>query len=148
MTQLSDFIWECRDYLYTNQALEGNLLASSMGATDQTLTTQFPVGTMAVRGCIIAIELELMRCWSTVGNVVTVERGVMGSTAASHSGESDPDTYNDPGYIEVMPKFSQFQVMRAINNELDELASPWNGIYAIQDLELTYNPAISGYDMT
>ena len=40
--------------------------------------------------------------------------------------------------------------MQAINEELDDLCSPANGLFAVPmgTLDITYNPAISGYDLT
>lgn len=138
-TTLQDLINDTRRHLYANQAPEANRLNGVIGANDTTLTTIYPPGSAAQKGCVIAIDLEHIRVWDSASNVLTIERGVDGTTPTVHSNLS---------YIEVMPKFSQFMCQRAINNELDELASPVHGLYAMVDLELTYNPVISGYDMT
>lgn len=137
---LSDLIAEVRSYLYANQAAEANRLATSIGATDASANFVYPVGTMAQKACVIAIDLEHIRVWSTSGSQATsIERGVDGTTPAAHGALS---------YVEVQPKFSPFMIQRAINQDLDDLSSPWNGIFSMQDLELTYNPVVSGYDMT
>ena len=140
MTTLNDLINETRSHLYANQAPEANRLASLMQAGDTTMSLTYAPASLLQQGAVCAIDLEHIRVWSSAGgNVMNVERGVDGTTATVHSQNA---------YVEVMPKFSPFMITRALNEELDELASPWNGLYAVQDLELTYNPAISGYDMT
>ena len=140
MTTAQDLINECRNHLMANQAPESNRLSGSLNASATSFNLHYPPGTMTQRGAIISIDLEDIRVWETSGNSVTVcERGINGSTAASH---------NDLAFVEVMPKFSQWRILQAINEDLDDLASPWNGLFAVQDLELTFNPAVSGYDFT
>lgn len=140
MTTLNDIIQETRNHLYANQSPEANRLNGAINATATSITLHYPPGTATQKGSTISIDLEDIRVWETSGNTLTVcDRGVNGSTAASHS---------DGAYVEVMPKFSPWRVQQAINEDLDDLASPWNGLFAVVDLELTYNPAVSGYDMT
>jgi hypothetical protein len=140
LTTLNDLIFATRTHLYANQPPEANRLASSIGAGDTTCTLTYGPGSAAQQGCVVSIDLEHIRVWaSTAGSVLTIERGVDGTTPAAHSANA---------YVEIMPKFSPFMIQRAINNELDELASPWNGLYQITDIEVTYNPAVSGYDLT
>lgn len=140
MTTLNDLINETRTYLYSNQSAEANRLAAGIGSTDTSMNLAYPPGSMSQRGCVVAVDLEHIRIWATSNNVAsTIERGVDGTTAAPHSANA---------YVEVMPKFSPFMIQRAINEDLDDLSSPWNGIFNMVDLELTYNPVISGYDMT
>lgn len=140
MTTAQDIINECRNHLYANQAPESNRLSGALNASATSFNLHYPPGTMTQRGAIVSIDLEDIRIWETSGNTVTVcERGVNGSTAASHA---------DLAFVEVMPKFSPWRILQAINDDLDDLASPWNGLFAVVDLELTYNPAVSGYDFT
>jgi hypothetical protein len=140
MTTLNDLIFDTRRHLYANQAPEANRLSANIMSSDTTMTMTYPVGSLSQQGAICSIDLEHIRVWSSgAGNTLTIERGVDGSTAAAHSANA---------YVEVMPKFSPFMIQRAVNNELDELASPWNGLFAVVDLEITYNPAVAGYDMT
>lgn len=136
---LNDLIFETRTHLNANQSPEANRLNAQVASTDQTMTLTYPPGSLSQQGAICAIDLEHIRVWSVSGNVCTVERGVDGSIPASHLANA---------YVEVMPKFSPFMIQRAINEELDELASPLNGLYSVQDLEITFNPAVMGYDMT
>ena len=140
MTTLQDLIFATRTHLYAQQSPEANRLNAPIGAGDTSLTLTYPVGSAAQQGCTLAIDLEHIRVWvAQSGNTLTIERGIDGTIAASHSTNA---------YVEVQPKFSPFMIQRAINNELDELSSPWNGLFAVADLEITFNPVVSGYDMT
>jgi hypothetical protein len=131
-----------RGYLYSEQAPEANRLNGSITSTQTSLNLHYPPGTAAIRGAVIAVDLEEVRVWETNGNALTVvERGVNGTTPATH---------NDLTYIEVMPKFSPFRIMQALNQDLDDLATPVSGIFQqpMPSVDLVYNPAISGYDFT
>jgi hypothetical protein len=139
MPTLSDLIAETRTHLYANQSPEGNRLANPMGAGDTSMALTYEPGSLIQRGSVCCVDLEHIRCWNAQNNTITVERGVDGTTAASHSLNA---------FVEPMPKFSAFMIQRAINEDLDDLASPWNGLFSMVDLELTYNAAVSGYDMT
>lgn len=139
MTTLSDLIAETRTHLYQNQPPEANRLSAPIGSGDLSMTLTYNPGSLVQQGAICAIDLEHIRCWSASSNTITIERGVDGTTPAIHSANA---------YVEAMPKFSPFMIQRAINEDLDDLASAWNGLFAMVDLELTYNPVVSGYDMT
>jgi hypothetical protein len=139
MTTLADLINETKDYLYSNTAVEANRVAQPMGSGDTSMTLAYPVGSLSRSGAICSIDLELIRVWASNGSTATViERGINGSVPAAHSLNA---------YVEVMPRFPAYNIARAINEDLDDLASPWNGLYSVQDIEITYNPAVSGYDM-
>lgn len=142
MTTLSDLIASTRYHLYTNQQPEANRLQGTIASNVTSLNLHYPLGTATVRGSLITIDLEEIRVWETSGTTITFcDRGVNGSTPASHT---------DGAYVEVMPKFTPFRISQAINDELDDLASPTNGLFKIPmpDVEVTYNPAVSGYDLT
>lgn len=141
MTTFNDMIEEARDLLYTGQTQEMNRVKGAIGATDTSINFHYPVGTMALKGARISIDLEIIRVWETSGAQATVvERGVGGSIAAAHA---------DLSMVEVQSKFPKFRVAQAINEDLDDLSSPANGLFAVPlgELDITYNPAIAGYDM-
>ena len=138
---LSDLINEVRTHLYQDQVPQLNRLDGAINSSQTDLTFHYSLGVGAVaRGQIIAIDLEHIRVWETQGNVISVcDRGIDGTAATTHT---------DGTVAEFMPKFSPFIIQRAINEDLDDLGSPANGLYSIQDIELTYNAAVSGYDLT
>ncbi len=137
MTTLNDIINETRTHLYQNEAVEANRLNANIGANDVSMSTVYQPGSLSRQGAICSIDLEHIRVWAAQGNALTIERGIDGTTPAAHTANA---------YIEVMPRFSPFMCLRAINEDLDDLGG--QGLWGMQDLELTYNPSISGYDMT
>lgn len=131
---------ETRRILYSGQTQEANRLSGAITNSATSLVLKYAPGTAQLRGAILAVDLEEIRVWEFSGNTITVcERGVNGTTAAAHS---------DLAYVEVQPKFSQFRVLNAINEDLDDLSSPANGLFQITTVDLTYNPAVLGYDLT
>lgn len=90
-------------------------------------------------GQIISVDLELMLILYVSGTNLTVSPGYFGSTAANHSSGA---------LVYINPRFSQFDIMGAINDDLNDLCSPENGLYNPKEVELTYNPAQIGYDLT
>ena len=119
---------------------EANNLAGSIAPTDQTLTFTYPIGSIA-RGAILAIDLEEIRVWAVnnTQQVTACSRGVNGTVAASHAANT---------YVPVRPKFSPFRIFRAMNEELSDLSSPGNGLYQVASVDITYNAAVQGYDIT
>lgn len=94
------------------------------------------------RGTIISIGLEDIYVFTVDANSKTVsacKRGYNGTTAASH-------TAGD--MITVRPKFTNFRILEAINNDLKDLSSPYNGLYQVKTLDITFNPVRYGYDLT
>ncbi len=92
-------------------------------------------------GSVISVDLEEMYVWaiSEVSQTATVERGYLGSTAAAHTTLS---------IVYANSKFSAFSIFQALNADLMDLCSPASGLYRVVSLEVTYNPAIQGYDFT
>lgn len=139
MTTAADLIEETKAIIYSGQEPEANRLASSVNTGDTSMTFSFSLGSIS-RGAIISIGLEDIRVWSTSGTTTAdiVERGVNGTSAASH---------NAGDYVGVRPKFSDFRILRALNQDLADLSSPVNGLFRVGTVDLTYNPAVQGYDL-
>ena len=138
---LNDLIEETRSHLFSGQAEEMNRISAGIGSGDTSIPLSYPVGSMVTQGCVISIDLEEIRVWATDGSqtLTTVERGINGTTAATHAINAN---------VYVQPKFSPFKIARAINEELADLSSPFNGLFAVATLDLTYNAAVQGYDLT
>jgi hypothetical protein len=76
---------------------------------------------------------------NATNNDATVRRGFRGTTAAAHF-QGDLVTVN--------PKFPAQQVLDAINDQLNDLSSPQNGLYQMKTVDFTFNAAQDGYDLT
>lgn len=138
-TLASDLVEQTRAHLYSGQESEFNRLDGALTNSATAFTLKYPLGSIA-RGAIISIDLEDIRVWETSALSVTVcERAVNGTAAASHS---------DLASVEVRPKFSKFRVLRAVNEDLRDLSSPVNGLFQVKTVDITYNAAIQGYDLT
>jgi hypothetical protein len=110
---------------------ERNKTVSAITATATSVSFQYDLGGMRPGG-VIQIDNELMYVWeiSAGAKSVTVERGWNGTTAAAHVASS---------IATVDPKFPRAQILEAINAELDDLASPMNGLFQIKTMEMNYN---------
>jgi hypothetical protein len=139
VTLASDLIQETRALLYSGQEPEHNRLNGSVTDTQTTMTFGYPLGSIT-RGAIVSVDLEDVRIWATSGQVATVvERGVNGTTKADH---------DDLSLVDVRPRFSDFRILRAINQDLADLCAPSNGLYQVKTADLTYSVATASYDMT
>jgi hypothetical protein len=110
---------------------ERNKTTLAINAATTTVTFQYDLNGIRPGG-VIQLDSELMYVWeiSAGSKSVTVERGWNGTTAAAHAASS---------VATVDPKFPRAQILEAINAELDDLASPMNGLFQIKILELNYN---------
>lgn len=83
-------------------------------------------------GTVFEIGSELLYVWEAVGGTktLTVERGYAGSTAASHLA-GDVATVN--------PRFTKSQMLDALNQDIDDLSSPVNGLFRPVVTSFNYN---------
>jgi hypothetical protein len=139
MPTANDLIEETRRHLFSGQTEEMNRLAVAVDADDTSMTFAYDLGGLRP-GAVISIDLEEIYVWETSGKIATVvQRGVNGTTGASHSVLA---------VATVRPKFSAFRILSAINHDLMDLSAPDNGLYQIKTVTLDYSAAIQGYDLT
>lgn len=139
MATVADLIEETRRLIFSGQREERNKLASTITSSAVTLVTSYPVGQIT-RGAKLSIDLEDIYVWEAGGSTITaVDRGQWGSLPAAHSSGA---------VIHVNPKFSNWEIFNALNDELNSLSSPTNGLFRVGSSELVYNPVISGYEYT
>lgn len=122
------------------QQVESLQLNGNYTAGGTTVTVSDPAGTILANvrpEQVIAIDLELFYVQAVTGTTLTVVGGYLGSTPANHTSGA---------LIYVNPRFSQFDIMQAINDDLLDLSA--QGLFQVKSLELTYNPAQVGYDLT
>ena len=118
-------------------ALSGNFTSGST-----TMTVSDPSGEILSNlrpETVIAVDLELFYVQNISGPTVTVVPGYLASTEANHTSGA---------LVYLNPRFSAFDIQEAINDDLNDLCSPENGLYAVNSIELSYNPATIGYDLT
>lgn len=133
-------IEETKRHLLSFQREHLNLLAANVAPASTSLTFTYDV-TQIQTGSYIEIDLELMYVWSVEpsSKTVTVARGQLGSVPALH----------DQGDMAVVnPKFPAFAILKAINDDLQDLCTPMNGLYAVRAIELTGTATSNGYNLT
>ena len=123
------------------QQVESLVLSGNISAGATTLTVSDPAGAIlpSLRPeTVISIDLELFYVQAVSSTTVTVVPGYLGSTEANHTSGA---------MVYLNPRFSYFDIMCAINDDLSDLSSPENGLYAVNSIEISYNPAQVGYDL-
>jgi hypothetical protein len=141
VTTLADVIAECRRYLMTGTREARNTLNGAIASTSSTsFTFTYDLGGINV-GSRLSVDLEDVYVYavSQGTKTATVGRGDNGSTAATHS---------DGAKVLVNPRFSDYEIFAAINHELQVLSSPSNGLFQVKTVDLTYNGAVDGYDLS
>lgn len=110
-----------------------------VGATSLSLATGNSLGSIQP-GTILQVDWELYYVVSApTPGAITVVPGYYDSTSTAHSAGA---------LIIVNPRFPAVDIVEAINQDLDDLSSPQNGLFQVFEITLTYNPVIVGYDMT
>jgi hypothetical protein len=110
---------------------ERNKLSVSIDSDDTTVVCSYPVNSLQP-GTIFEISSELFYVWATntSTNTLTVERGYSGTTAVSHSSGA---------VLTLNPRFPKAQMFDALNQDIDDLSSPANGLFRVVTADLSYN---------
>lgn len=135
----SDLIQDTKRHLGSMQREPMNKLATPAPTGATSLQFLYDLGPLTT-GSYVSIGLELFYVWSVdpATKTATVEAAQLGSKTSAH----------DQGEIAtVNPKFPDFAIFRALNDELAELSSPLHGLYATKTVELTGQAVRSGYDL-
>lgn len=137
MTTAADWIERTRWHLNTGVLEPRNLLASSIDDSTTALSFTYDLGRLHA-GAVIALGLELMLVWEVNGTAktATVQRGVLGSTAASHA---SGDT------VTVNPRASDFHILKALNDDLAALSAA--GLYQVKTQVVTYDGTARSVDL-
>lgn len=138
MTTTQDWIDEVKRHLLGGANENLNRLNGDITIGQTTLVYEFAQGGI-VAGATIEIDLELMYVWSvdTGTKTATVQRAMNGTAASSHS---------DNAIITVQPRFPQFAIFKALNQDLYDLSAPSAGLYRIANVDLTVAQGVVGYD--
>lgn len=142
MATLNTLIQQVLRRVQPGQQIEALTLSGSYTANATSFVVNDPSGTIlpSLRPeTVLAIDLELFYVENVASTTVTVVPGYLGSTPANHSSGA---------LVYLNPRFSQFDIMQAINDDMNDLCSPENGLYKVSSVEITYNPSTIGYDLT
>ena len=119
---------------------ERNKLATTVSSSDTSFVMSYDLGGLRA-GTAFEIDSELIYIWEAVSGskTVTVERGYMGTTAAAHTAGA---------VITLNPRFPKAQMLEALNQDIDDLSSPLNGLFRIVSTDLNYNGSDRQIDLT
>ena len=108
-----------------------NKLSSTINSSATSVVTTYALEGLR-QGQTFEIDSELFYIWEADNGTktLTVERGYAGTTAASHSAGA---------LIKTSPRFPRAQLLEAINDELADLSSPVNGLFAVKTVDIDYN---------
>jgi len=119
---------------------ERNKLASTVTSSDTSITMSYELNALRAGG-VFQLDSELIFIWAAdVGTkTLTVERGYADTTAAAHTA----------GAIAILnPRFPQQQMLEALNQDIDDLSSPLNGLYRVVSVNVDYNGADRQINLT
>lgn len=138
MTTPAELIAEARSHLYGRTRTQRNRLQGAVLAGATSLVCEYDVSSITA-GTMLGIDLELFYVVSTdtALKTVTVLPAQEGTAAAAHADDST---------VWINPRWSDFHIFREMNNGLDYLTAE-GGLYKITTLDITYNPAVYGYDL-
>lgn len=137
MTTAQVWIDQTRDYLMSNHGEELNRLSAPYTAGGTTLSFQFPLGGIR-EGARLSIGTNTFYVWQVSGSTATVQGGFDGSVDANAASGT---------IVRVNPRFTDYQILRELNNDLTDLCSPANGLYQLVSREFPLDITQIGYDM-
>ena len=110
---------------------ERNKLAVTVTSADTSIVMSYDLAGLR-NGSVFEIDSELMYIWvaESGSKTLTVERGYLGTTAAAHT----------VGALAILnPRFPQQQLLDALNQDIDDLSSPLNGLFQVKTVNVTYD---------
>lgn len=119
---------------------ERNKLSAGIDADDTSVVATYDLAGLRA-GTVFEIDSELFYVWEAVSGTktLTVERGYAGTTAAAHDAGA---------IISLNPRFPKAQMFEALNQDIDDLSSPVNGLFRIVTADIAYNGSDRQIDLT
>jgi hypothetical protein len=110
---------------------EQNKLSSTVNSSATSIVTSYDLNGLRA-GSVFEVDSELIYIWAADSGTktLTVERGYAGTTPASHSSGA---------IIKLNPRFPKAQMLDALNQDIEDLSSPLNGLFRVITLTLEYN---------
>ena len=119
---------------------ERNKLSATVDSDDTSFVMSYDLAGLRA-GTVFEIDSELVYIWEAVSGskTLTVERGYMGTTAASHTVGA---------VVTLNPRFPKAQMLEALNQDIDDLSSPLNGLFRVVSTSIDYNGSDRQTDLT
>ena len=134
-----DAINETLRHLMGGQRDVFNVLADNVDPDVTNLRFYYPVASIQI-GAYIAIDLEIVYVVDTNPgtNNATVIRGQLGTSNVLHTAGTQ---------VTVNPRFTQYDILQALNRDIRDLSSPTNGLFQVKTIDAPYLPPVAGYDL-
>lgn len=110
---------------------ERNKLATTVDSDDTSFVMSYDLAGLRA-GTVFEVDAELCYVWeaSTGNKTLVVERGYLGTTAAAHTSGA---------VVTINPRFPKAQMLDALNQDIDDLSSPANGLFRVITQDVSYN---------
>jgi hypothetical protein len=140
MTNAQDWIEGTRFRLMSGHQEQLNRLDAAYVAGSGTMSFDFDIAGIR-QGTVLSVGTSTFYVWeaSTTLKTATIQ--------ANWDGTADQD-WPAGTIVRVAPRFTDNQILRALNEEINDLSSPSNGLFQIGTTELTYDSALVGYDLS
>jgi hypothetical protein len=140
MTNAQDWIEATRFRLMSGHQEQLNRLKTAYTAGSGTLVFDFDIA--GVRpGSVLSVGTSTFYVWEVSVALKTA------TVQASWDGTTDQD-WPVGTVVRVAPRFTDAQILRAVNEDINDLSSPTNGLFQIGTTELVYDSALVGYDLS
>lgn len=140
-TLASDLVQQTKDrYLNAGAVEPRNKLAANYTAGSGSLSFAYDLKGIQA-GATLSVGLNVFYVWAvdSTGKTATVDGGQNGSVDANATSGA---------VVLVNPRWTDFHIFTAINEDLVDLSAPAVGLYQIKTVPLVYNAAAVGYDLT
>lgn len=137
MTTLADLVAQTEEHLLAGARDELNQLAATVDTDDTEWSFTYELSGVQ-QGAYVSVDLEIVYVWDTndSAKTATVQRGMLGSTPAAHTGGS---------IAYANPKFSKWAITKALNQEIVDLSAPPNGLFRPRTFTTTTSPVAMTY---
>jgi hypothetical protein len=119
---------------------ERNKLSAGVDADETSFVMSYDLKGLR-EGTVFEIDSELCYVWEATSGTKTVivERGYAGTTPASHATDA---------IVALNPRFPRAQMLEALNQDIDDLSSPVNGLFRVVAVDVPYNGSDRQIDLT
>lgn len=140
MSTVSALLDRVNRQLLSGTVEEQNKLYTTVDSDDTSFVMTYDLNGLRA-GSVFEIDSELVYIWeaNSGAKTLTVERGYSGTTATSHTAGA---------IVKLNPRFPKAQMLDALNQDIDDLASPLNGLFRVVTVSLQYNGSDRQIDLT
>ena len=140
MTNAQDWIEATRFRLMSGHQEQLNRLSAGYVAGSGTMSFDFDMAGIR-SGSILSVGTSTFYVWDISANLKTA------TVQASWDSTTDQD-WPAGTVVRVSPRFTDAQILRALNEDINDISSPSNGLFQIGTTELVYDSALVGYDLS